>query len=46
MFAVSGVTHNVPLLRDIVTEKRFVAGDISTKYLPTVYPDGFGGNNL
>ena len=38
-----GVTHNIPLLRDIVTEERFVAGDISTKYLPTVYPDGFKG---
>lgn len=38
-----GVTHNIPLLRDIVTENRFVAGDISTKYLPTVYPEGFAG---
>lgn len=38
-----GVAHNVPLLRDVVTEKRFVEGDISTKYLPETYPDGFKG---
>jgi propionyl-CoA carboxylase alpha chain len=34
----------VPLLRDVVTEEKFVAGDISTNYLPTVYPDGFACN--
>lgn len=34
----------MPLLRDVVTEEKFVAGDISTNYLPTVYPDGFAGN--
>ena len=42
----SGVTNNIPLLRDIITEKRFVAGDISTKYLPEVYPEGFKGKQL
>jgi pyruvate carboxylase len=31
-----GVTHNIPLLRDILTERRFVEGDINTKYLPEV----------
>ncbi|XP_022288270.2 propionyl-CoA carboxylase alpha chain, mitochondrial-like [Crassostrea virginica] len=45
-YVIKGVTHNIPLLRDIVTEERFVAGDISTKYLPTVYPDGFKGRVL
>lgn len=45
-YVIKGVTHNIPLLRDIVTEKRFVAGDISTKYLPTVYPEGFAGKSL
>lgn len=40
---VLGVTHNIPLLRDVITEKRFVKGDISTKYLPETYPDGFKG---
>ena len=38
-----GVTHNVPLLRDVITEQRFVSGDVNTKYLPETYPDGFKG---
>ncbi len=33
-------------MRDIITEERFVTGDISTKYLPQVYPDGFKGKQL
>ncbi|XP_048746119.1 propionyl-CoA carboxylase alpha chain, mitochondrial-like [Ostrea edulis] len=45
-YVIKGVTHNIPLLRDIVTEERFVAGNISTNYLPTVYPDGFKGRVL
>lgn len=40
------MTNNIPLLRDIITEKRFVAGDISTKYLPQIYPEGFKGKQL
>ena len=40
------MTNNIPLLRDIITEKRFVEGDISTKYLPEVYPEGFKGKQL
>ncbi|CAH8437640.1 unnamed protein product [Schistosoma intercalatum] len=45
-YVIRGVTHNIPLLRDIVTEKRFVSGNISTKYLSEVYPDGFKGKVL
>ena len=33
-------------MRDIITEQRFVTGDISTKYLPQVYPEGFKGKQL
>ena len=33
-------------MRDIITEERFVSGDISTKYLPQVYPEGFKGKQL
>lgn len=43
-FLCLGVNHNISLLRDVITEKRFVSGDITTKYLPEVYPDGFQGN--
>ncbi|KAK8734798.1 hypothetical protein OTU49_005655 [Cherax quadricarinatus] len=45
-YVIRGVTHNIPLLRDILTEARFVSGDISTNYLPEVYPDGFKGKQL
>jgi propionyl-CoA carboxylase alpha chain len=42
----SGVTHNIPLLRDILTEKNFIHGNISTNYLSEVYPVGFKGKQL
>ncbi|CAP34639.1 Protein CBR-PCCA-1 [Caenorhabditis briggsae] len=45
-YVIRGVTHNIPLLRDIVQEKRFRSGDITTKYLPEVYPEGFQGTVL
>ncbi|XP_059172705.1 propionyl-CoA carboxylase alpha chain, mitochondrial-like isoform X2 [Physella acuta] len=45
-YVIKGVTHNIPLLRDILTEERFIKGDISTNYLPEVYPDGFKGKQL
>ncbi|CAF4018398.1 unnamed protein product, partial [Rotaria magnacalcarata] len=45
-YVIRGVTNNIPLLRDIITEERFVAGNITTKYLPQVYPDGFKGKQL
>lgn len=41
-----GVTHNIPLLREIITHPRFISGDISTNFLPDVYPDGFKGHQL
>ena len=43
---MSGVTHNIPLLRDILTEENFIKGNISTNYLPQIYPDGFKGKQL
>ncbi|XP_074657460.1 propionyl-CoA carboxylase alpha chain, mitochondrial-like [Tubulanus polymorphus] len=45
-YVIRGVTHNIPLLRDIITEKKFVSGNISTNYLQEVYPDGFTGTRL
>lgn len=41
-----GVTHNIPLLREIITNSRFVSGDISTNFLPEEYPEGFKGHQL
>ncbi|CAH0556704.1 unnamed protein product [Brassicogethes aeneus] len=45
-YVIRGVTHNIPLLRDILTEENFIKGDISTNYLPKIYPDGFKGIQL
>lgn len=45
-YVIRGVTNNIALLRDIVTEKHFVDGNISTKYLGQIYPDGFKGKSL
>ncbi|KAK5969108.1 hypothetical protein GCK32_021325, partial [Trichostrongylus colubriformis] len=38
--------NNIPLLRDICQEERFRAGNITTKYLPETYPEGFQGATL
>lgn len=43
---IRGVTHNISLLRDIITEKKFVEGEVTTNYLPEVYPEGFQGHFL
>lgn len=45
-YVIRGVTHNIPLLRDILTEERFLKGNISTNYLPQVYGEGFKGRSL
>ncbi|GFR08184.1 propionyl-CoA carboxylase alpha chain, mitochondrial [Trichonephila clavata] len=45
-YVIRGVSHNIPLLRDIMTEKNFVKGNLSTKYLTEVYPEGFNGKQL
>ncbi len=45
-YVIRGVTNNIPLLRDIITEQRFVSGDLTTNYLPETYPDGFTGSAL
>ncbi len=42
-YVIRGVTHNMPLLRDVVEEPRFRSGDITSKYLFETYPDGFQG---
>nr|XP_048278162.1 propionyl-CoA carboxylase alpha chain, mitochondrial isoform X2 [Myodes glareolus] len=45
-YVIRGVTHNIPLLREVIVNTRFVKGDISTKFLADVYPDGFKGHIL
>ncbi|XP_042699572.2 propionyl-CoA carboxylase alpha chain, mitochondrial isoform X4 [Chrysemys picta bellii] len=45
-YVIRGVTHNIALLREVIIHPRFVRGDVSTKFLPDVYPDGFQGHKL
>uniref|UniRef100_A0A8C3S8N0 Propionyl-CoA carboxylase subunit alpha n=1 Tax=Chelydra serpentina TaxID=8475 RepID=A0A8C3S8N0_CHESE len=45
-YVIRGVTHNIALLREVIIHPRFVQGNISTKFLPDVYPDGFKGHKL
>ncbi|XP_059129148.1 propionyl-CoA carboxylase alpha chain, mitochondrial isoform X1 [Peromyscus eremicus] len=45
-YVIRGVTHNIPLLREVIINARFVKGDISTKFLSDVYPGGFKGHTL
>ncbi|XP_073899146.1 propionyl-CoA carboxylase alpha chain, mitochondrial isoform X3 [Castor canadensis] len=45
-YVIRGVTHNIALLREVIINSRFVKGDISTKFLSEVYPDGFKGHAL
>ncbi|XP_008830947.1 propionyl-CoA carboxylase alpha chain, mitochondrial [Nannospalax galili] len=45
-YVIRGVTHNIALLREVIINARFVKGDISTKFLSDVYPDGFKGHTL
>lgn len=45
-YVIKGVTHNVPLLREVVSSERFGSGRISTKFLAEEYPTGFKGVTL
>lgn len=45
-FALKGVSHNMSFLEAIITNPRFVSGDMSTNFINEEYPDGFSGANL
>jgi propionyl-CoA carboxylase alpha chain len=45
-FLYLGVTHNIPLLREVIGSSRFKSGKISTKFLAEEYPGGFKGHVL
>ncbi|KAK9761598.1 hypothetical protein K7432_013381 [Basidiobolus ranarum] len=45
-YVIKGVTHNIPLLREVVSHPRFASGNISTKFLAEEYPEGFKGHSL
>lgn len=41
---VLGVTHNIPLLRDVMSHPRFIEGNLTTAFLAEEYPEGFQGH--
>lgn len=45
-YCIRGVNHNIPILRDIITQPRFISGDINTNFIKEVYPGGFKGREL
>ncbi|XP_049634573.1 propionyl-CoA carboxylase alpha chain, mitochondrial [Suncus etruscus] len=45
-YVIRGVTHNIALLREVIINSRFIKGDINTKFLSEVYPEGFKGHQL
>eukprot|EP00388_Colpodella_angusta_P012825 GDKJ01032401.1.p1 GENE.GDKJ01032401.1~~GDKJ01032401.1.p1 ORF type:complete len:388 (-),score=41.06 GDKJ01032401.1:146-1309(-) len=40
-YVIRGLKHNVCLLRDVISQERYIKGDITTNYLPETYPEGF-----
>ncbi|KAG0265583.1 hypothetical protein DFQ27_000533 [Actinomortierella ambigua] len=44
-YVIKGVTHNIPLLREVVSHDRFASGKYSTKFLAEEYPTGFKGHS-
>ncbi|KAJ1961768.1 hypothetical protein GGI12_003058 [Dipsacomyces acuminosporus] len=45
-YLIKGVTHNIPLLRDVISNPDFAAGRVSTAFLAEHYPSGFKGHRL
>ena len=43
---IAGVNHNIPVLRDIITQPKFISGDITTSFIKDVYPNGFKGASM
>ena len=46
-YVIRGVTHNIPLLREVISNKTFIDGSgISTRFLKEQFPNGFDGHEL
>eukprot|EP01027_Heterolobosea_sp_BB2_P013534 GEZU01019518.1.p1 GENE.GEZU01019518.1~~GEZU01019518.1.p1 ORF type:complete len:692 (-),score=254.09 GEZU01019518.1:116-2191(-) len=45
-YVIRGVNHNIPFLRSVLENKRYLSGNISTKFIPEEYPEGFSGFQL
>ncbi|KAJ2439664.1 hypothetical protein GGF42_007882, partial [Coemansia sp. RSA 2424] len=45
-YLITGVTHNIPLLRDVIASPAFASGRTPTTFLAEHYPHGFKGHRL
>jgi len=45
-YVIRGLNPNVNLLRDILSHERFIQGNLTTKYIPEEYKNGFNGHEL
>jgi len=45
-YVIRGLNHNVCFLRAVMQNARFRQGDISTKFIPLEFPNGFQGISL
>jgi len=42
-YEIGGVQHNIPFLRSVMDNNRFIEGRLTTKFIAEEYPDGFEG---
>lgn len=42
-YVIRGVNHNIPFLRAVMENPRFLKGNLTTKFIPEEFPQGFTG---
>ncbi|KAJ6644959.1 Propionyl-CoA carboxylase alpha chain [Pseudolycoriella hygida] len=45
-YIIRGISHNISFLEALISNSRFIAGDINTAFIEEEYPDGFSGATL
>ena len=45
-YVIQGISHNISFLEAVISNPRFISGDISTSFISEEYPDGFSGASL
>lgn len=45
-FVITGVSHNIAFLEALMHNKRFIEGNLSTKFIEEEYPGGFAGAEI
>ena len=45
-FRIDGIQHNIPFLAEVMAQKRFQDGALTTNYIAEEFPDGFTGAAL